>query len=124
MATAVFKVIETPRFGRRAFTAGLLAAGSLALVGDRAVDAAWPLPLDVGDPALAAYVRGVSDLPPRDWVLLVIAAAILPPAQNTMRTLTAQLPAGSLRDTLDTWSYRLDAGQMRAVLGRVATLLG
>ncbi|MGN6700231.1 MAG: hypothetical protein ACTHMR_18905 [Thermomicrobiales bacterium] len=123
MATAVFKAIETPRFGRRTFTAGLLAAGSLALVGDRAMDAVWPLPLDVGDPALVAYLQGVRDLPPRDWVLLVIAAAVLPQGANTMRALTARLPASQARDTLDTWSYRLDAGHIRAVLGRIATLL-
>ena len=123
MATAVGKVIEAPRFGRRTFAAGSLAAGCLALVGDRAMDTVWPLPLDVGDPALVAYLQGVRDLPPRDWVLLVIAAAVLPQGANTMRALSAQLPAGRARDTLDTWSYRLDAGHMRVVLGRIATLL-
>jgi hypothetical protein len=123
MATAIFGTSEAPRFGRRTFTGGLLAAGSLALVGDHALAAAWPLPLDIGNPALATYLCGVSDLPPRDWVLLVIAAAVQPQGPNTLRALTTQLAAGQVRDTLDSWSYRLDAGHMRAVLGHIASLL-
>src|SRR5690242_13414229 len=101
MATAVVKAVEAPRFGRRTFTAGLLMAGSLALVGDRAKNTAWPLPLDIGDSALAAYLQGVRDLPPRDWVLLSITAAVLPQGVSTMRMLSTHLPASQARDMLD-----------------------